>query len=325
LLEGATQAMALARLEAERDNLRAAYRHLISVGAVDPVARAVWRLFLYWWIRSQLPEAKAWMEDILGAGLPLREHTRAIALGLSSWVALSQPGTEVELGPFEWSIALFHAVGDRLGEAGAITALSIACTVSSPPDLERAEGLQRRALELVPADEHPTFEALFRVALANLILLKGDIDGSIEICESVAQDAKRLEDAFVESLAVANAGWGRLARGEPRPDLFARHLELTLQLGNEDGVGFALEGLAACAAVTGDIERAGLLLGASETARVRTGLADHRSTLTYRPVVDRVLASDRAADFQAARARGRAMPRRAALDLALEPAPAVST
>ena len=35
LLQGSTQSTALARLEAERDNLRAAYRHLISVGSVD--------------------------------------------------------------------------------------------------------------------------------------------------------------------------------------------------------------------------------------------------------------------------------------------------
>ena len=118
-------------------------------------------------------------------------------------------------------------------------------------------------------------------------------------------------DVFVESVTLANLGWARLARGEARPDLFARHLELSLQLGNEDGVGFALEGLAACAAASDDIERAGLLLGAGETARLRTGLVDQRSFLTYRPFVDRILASDRAADFEAARARGRRMPRRA--------------
>jgi len=324
LLQGPTQASALDRLEAERDNLRAAYRHLIAVGAVDAVARAVWRLFLYWWIRTQLPEAKAWMDDVLDAGLPLRDHTRAIALGMTSWIALSQPGTKVELGPLEWSIALFHAVGDRVGEGGALTALSIACTSMSPPDMERAEGLQRRALELVTADEHPTFEALFRIALSNVVLLRGDADGAIEICEGVMADASRLDDVFVESLALANAGWAWLARGEARPDLFARHLELTLQLGNEDGVGYGLEGLAACAAAVGDVERAGMLLGVAETARLRTGLVDQRSNATYGPFVDRILASDRATEFEVARERGRRMPRRAALDLVLEPVASAS-
>ena len=156
-----------------------------------------------------------------------------------------------------------------------------------------------------PPRTHPTFEGLFRDALGSLALLQGDADGAIRIFEGVLEDATRLGDVFVESVTLANLGWARLARGEARPDLFARHLELSLQLGNEDGVGFALEGLAACAAASDDIERAGLLLGAGETARLRTGLVDQRSFLTYRPFVDRILASDRAADFEAARVRGR--------------------
>ena len=71
LLRGATQSAALDRLEAERDNLRAGCRHLIAVGEVDVVADVVWRLFLYWWIRSLLPEVKAWMEAVLESGEPL--------------------------------------------------------------------------------------------------------------------------------------------------------------------------------------------------------------------------------------------------------------
>ena len=326
LLQGSTQSDALARLEAERDNLRAAYRHLIAVGAVDAVARAVWRLFLYWWIRSQLTEAKAWMEDILNAGMPLRDHTRAIALGLTSWISLSQPGTKVDLGPIEWSLALFHAVGDRLGEAGALTTLSIACTT----DVAARHRTRRRICSVgrsssSPTDDQPTFEGLFRIALGSLSLLQGDADGAVEAFEGVLRDARRQGDVFLESITLANSGWARLARGEARPDLFARHLELSLQLGNDDGIGFALEGLAACAAAAGDVERAGILLGAGETVRLRTGLVDQRSNLTYRPFVDRILASDAAADFEAARGRGRRMSRRVALDLVLDPAEQIAS
>jgi hypothetical protein len=126
-------------------------------------------------------------------------------------------------------------------------------------------------------------------------------------------------DVFVESLALANGGWARLGRGEPRPDLFARHLDLSLQLGNEDGVGFALEGLAAC--------RGGRRHRARRPAarRQRDRAPAHRPRRpATRPDVpaDRrpVLASDRADEFESARARGRRMPRRAVLDLVLDPA-----
>src|SRR4029453_6452097 len=171
--------------------------------------------------------------------------------------------------------------------------------------IERAEGLQRRALELVSIEDQPTFEGLFRVALGRLGLAQGGGDGAGGTLAGVLEDARREGDVFVESITLANSGWARLARGEARPDLFARHLELSLQLGNDDGVGFALEGMAACAAAEGGVERAGVLLGAGETVLLRTGLVDQRSDLTYRPFVERILASDAAAEFEAAPGRGR--------------------
>ncbi|HEY6801871.1 MAG TPA: hypothetical protein VI121_14590, partial [Agromyces sp.] len=175
---------------------------------------------------------------------------------------------------------------------------------------------QQRALELV-ADGDPTFQALFRGALGSVELFRGRADQALAIFDAVREDAVRLGDLFVESLSLTNGGWARLALGEARPQLFARHLELSLRLGNEDGVGYAFEGLAACAAVTGDVARAGLLLGAAETARTRTGLIEQRSYVTYGPFVEHVLASEHAAEFEEARIRGRAMSRRGALELAL--------
>ncbi len=317
LLRGTTQLAALARLQAERDNLRAGYRHLISLGEVDIVADAVWRLLLYWWIRTLLPEAKGWMEQILEAGVPLAGRTRAIALAFSSWVALLQPGSRVDQRPVEESIALFHAAGETFGEACARTVLSLACTSASPPDLHRAEQLERQAIELVVAHGDATFEGLFRGALGSVLLFQGRADEALTIFLAVLEHAIRIGDPFVESVTLTNAGWARLALGEAHPELFARHLELSLRLGNEDGVGYAFEGLAACAILLSDVDRAGVLLGAAETARQRTGLIEQRSYITYQPFVDRMLASDRAAEFEAARVRGRALSRRAALDLVL--------
>jgi hypothetical protein len=134
----------------------------------------------------------------------------------------------------------------------------------------------------------------------------------------------RMGNRFVEMIEITNAGWARLALGEARPELFARQLELTLRLGNEDGVGNALEGLAACAIVLGDLDRAGVLLGAVDTLRTRTGRFDQRTYPTSGPIVERVLASKGAAAFEAGRARGRAMSRRAALPFAREYAKAAA-
>ena len=69
----------------------------------------------------------------------------------------------------------------------------------------------------------------------------------------------------------------------------------------------------------GDVDRAGVLLGAAEAARTRTGMADQRARITHLPYVQLILASERAARFEAARAHGRAMSRTGAMSLALEP------
>ena len=60
-----------------------------------------------------------------------------------------------------------------------------------------------------------------------------------------------------------------------------------------------------------------MLLGAAETARRRTGLIEQRSYVTYQPFVERLQASDRSAEFEAARTRGQGMSRRAVLELVL--------
>ncbi|WP_354495639.1 DUF4062 domain-containing protein [Mycetocola sp. 2940] len=325
LLEGATQLTTLTRLEAERDNLRAGYRYLIALGDVDTVAGAVWSLLLYWWIRNLLPEARAWMENILEAGVPLADRTRAIAIAFSSWVALSQPGTAVDPGRIDESVKLFHGVGDDFGEACALTVLSIAYLSASPPDLDRAETTQRRAVEL--ARESPSFRALFRGALGSVLLVRGRASEALAIFDEVIDDSVRLGDRFVESITLTDAGWARLTLGEARPDLFVKHLRLSLDIGNEDGIGYAFEGLAACAALTGDAGRAGVFLGAAETARKRTGMIEQRSyVILLRPLIDRMLASaDAGTDFEAGRARGRTLSRREALELALGPTPAISS
>ena len=71
-------------------------------------------------------------------------------------------------------------------------------------------------------------------------------------------------DRFVETVALTNVGWARLALGDARPERFVRALEISLQLGFEDGTGYELEGLGACAALLGDVDRSGMLLGAAE-------------------------------------------------------------
>jgi len=319
LLRGATQVSAIDRLEAERDNLRAAFRHLFTIDEVDAVADAVWRLILYWWIRSYLPEAKTWTEEVLDVGPTVSTRTRAIALAFPSWVSLWQTDAEISTEDLERSVELFHETGDVFSEGLALTVLSLAYMSVEPPDLALAEQRQLAALELVDVQRDATFHALFIGALGRIRLLLGHPREGMELLEASRAEASNAGDIFAESVALTQIGWARLALGDPDPDPFLRNLELALRLGNDVGVAFALEGLGATAMQTGDPERGGELLGAAENLRTRTGLWDQRAFITYQPYVDAALAGESSAEFEAARSRGRRMPRRAVLDLALGP------
>ena len=319
-LRGPPQPAAVTRLEAERDNLRAAYRHLIAIGEGDAVAEAVWQTFLYWWIRSLMPEARAWMEEVLDARVPLSRRARAIALAFSSWVSVWQRDPLVSTEPAAESVELFRAERDEFGEALALSILSLCCMSVSPPQLRRAEAGQREALELPTVKANPTFLGVLHTGLGRVLFLGGDPAGALAEFEQSRDVAVRAGDLFVESVAVTQVGWARLALGDPEPGAFLRALEIATGLDNVGGIAFAFEGLAATAGSTGDIERAGTLLGAAESLRSRTGLMDQREYRSYQPVVNAILASDRAADFQAAREAGRRMPRPAALAIALEQA-----
>ena len=317
LLHGTTQVMALDRLEAERDNLRAAFRHLLEIDEVDAVADAVWRLLLYWWIRSYLPEAKTWTQDALDVGRPISTRTRAISLAFPSWVSLWQTDAEIDTEALEQSVRLFRETGDEFSTSLALTVLSLAYMSVDPPDLELAEARQREGLESEVVRRDPTFHALFVGALGRIRALRGDQAEGFALFEASRAEAAAAGDIFAESVALTQIGWGRLAVGDPAPELFVRNLELALRLSNDVGVAFALEGMGATATWMGDLVRGGELLGAAENLRTRTGLWDQRAYITYQPFVEAALASAAGAEFEAAHARGKRMPRRAVLELAL--------
>ncbi|GAA3214291.1 ATP-binding protein [Microbacterium terregens] len=318
-LRGATQSAAVDRLEAERDDLRAGCRHLIAVGEADVVADVVWRLFLYWWIRNLLPEVKAWMEAVLESGQELSPRSRAIALAFSSWVAIWQPDSQISTERMEHAIALFRADGDEFSVGLALSIASLTYMSATPADLALAEQRQRSALASDAVRHDATFHSLFESVLGRILHFRGDDAGAVECFERARKLAEGAGDEFAERIALNQIGWARIAAGEPQPALFTRALELSLRLRNEDGDAYALEGLAGSAAVVGDVERAGVLLGAAEAVRARTGLREQRSYVTYQAFVDAVLATDRSAEFEAARVVGRRMPRQAVLEIALAP------
>ena len=117
---------------------------LLETGKVETLSRVVWDLFLYWWIRGLMPEARRWMDAILATGIEVSDRTRAIALGFSSWVSLWQERGGVDPDTFEESVRLFRAVGDPGSEALALCSLALAYLGADPPRPRRCGGVGAR-------------------------------------------------------------------------------------------------------------------------------------------------------------------------------------
>ena len=244
---GARSSSALAQLGAERDNLRAAGRHLLESGAVDTLSRVVWDLFLYWWIRGLMPEARGWMDAILATGIPVSDSTRAIALGFSSWVSLWQQRGGVGPGPFEESVALFHASATSDSEALALSSLALAYLAEVPPDLDRAEeSAARRARDRSRAGRRRS-SPWRRSRSGACASSDGDLARGRALVRRGARAGRGHRRHLRDDARDHESGWMAIALGDPRGDLFERNLVLATQLGNVDGAAYALEGLIAIA------------------------------------------------------------------------------
>jgi predicted ATPase len=316
LLQGGTQLRALERLGAERDNLRAAGTYMLDSGDIEMLSRVVWDLFLYWWIRGLMPEARRWMDQILARGVAVSDHTRAIALGFSSWVSLWQERGGVGRGPFEESVRLFHESGDPGSEALARCSLALAYLGEVPPDLDAAEAAGRAALEMV-AGNAPTLESMATVAIGRVLVVRGDLPTALGLFDRALAQADAAGDLFASTLAITNRAWTGIALGERDSTLFERNLRLAMLLGNADGAAYSFEGMVAIAVLRGEPEQAGVFAGAAEAIRQQTGMGEQASIVTYEPFVESVRASASAPLFEAGRARGRAMTVSEAAEYAL--------
>ena len=86
---------------------------------------------------------------------------------------------------------------------------------------------------------------------------------------------------------------------------FTEQLRIAVAFGHEEGIAFGLEGMSAVAAVAGDLDRAGMLFGATEAVRLRKGLTTGGTFSVHGRILERALAKGGTATYEAARRAGR--------------------
>ena len=320
LLRGRTQNATMRQLADDHDNLRAAVHYFIEHREWDRLARLAWDLYVYWWMGGLLNEVRGWMDELLASGDAVDDSSRAIALYYSRAITFWQQPAEVIPGLTE-SSTLFHAADDRSGEALARTSLALALLAATPPEPAQAEDELERSLTLTRSAGDTWGEALVLVTLGRVAIFDQKLRRALNRFEESLEVARRQGDDLSAAIAENHLGWAHLMLGDVDTARvqFRESLAASALVGHTEGMAYGLEGAVAVAAADGDVERAGLLLGASEALRERSGLYNVPTFSFHQQAIAPILASDAAAQLLAAQERGRLLLPAAAVALAVSP------
>ncbi len=272
-LLGAAQVPALARLEEEHDNLRAALRWSLyteSEAALGlPLAAALGQ---FWYIRGYLSEGREWLTTLLVApNTQSRTAVRAEALRAAGQIAYVQSDYRATQICLEESLAIRRELNDQRGVAAALEQLGEAATEQgdyvSAPQLFAESIAIRRALE----DQAGTASVLMNEGWIGL--RTGAYTQAVGPLEESLALYRQTGD--LDGTAWALAGLGEVAfRQGDLPRALALHeesLKLRRELGHKWGTAISLAGLGWVALRQGNRERAIELIGESMGIRLEMG------------------------------------------------------
>ncbi|WP_308122257.1 LuxR C-terminal-related transcriptional regulator [Streptomyces sp. WAC04114] len=262
---GPGQPETVARLRADRDNLRAALDFSLSVpGETLAGLRLAGTLWFHWHACGASREGLYWLDRALRAA---PEPTRERARGL--WVAglLAAATRDFPRGHRHATeaLALARALGDAAEAAHAEYVIGVIRLFGDdlPGALRHFEATVSRGP--VPG-QHLSLVGLDQVELACALGFLGEAERAVEVCEQALELCESHGELWVRSyvlriLALAHS----VRRDWPRAERHGREaLRLKLAVHDVIGIALTLDLLASIAAERGDHEHAAVLLGGAD-------------------------------------------------------------
>jgi predicted ATPase len=303
LFMGPDEIAALAALEREHDNIRAALRWSLDSGKHEIALGLCGALGRFWSVRSHLTEGRSWTLEALAAAADDAPELRAEAFYSLAQIAMrqgdfarvrealeaAQPLCDAvgdrrlsalvvrELGVvairqgdydtaeslLEESLATFTEIGDDQGRSLALSALGL--LAMDRGEFERAEAWTRKCLDQARALGNARGAA---VGLYNLGVIAGrrqDPAAAKRYYEESCEEAERLGDSFFIAHVVQGLGSAALDLGDVAlaEAHYERALRLDLELNDRDHGAWTLWGFADAAFRRGAMERSLRLVGAA--------------------------------------------------------------
>jgi predicted ATPase len=302
---GADQVLWLERLEAERDNFRAALGWLLERDDSERALRLIGSLRRAWVARGYLSETRKWLEAAFERSAAVAPQVEAKALYALGRVALAQGDYDEAIPALETSAQLFRELGEAEGLVFSLADLGFVATAQGRhEDAERladeslaeakaagsertiAAALHSLACTKLDAGEYGEARTLFAQSLAlrrklgdkrntanslcylgSVALLEGDYDAASDLLNESLALGRELGNLLIVSAALANESLVALAAGdaERAEELSSEGLALSHELGDKRTTVECLHALAGVAAVQAEPLRAARLSGAAES------------------------------------------------------------
>jgi predicted ATPase len=259
------------RLQAEAGNLAAAVRWYLAHDP-EPLPHLFRVLWLFWELRDNLGEVRAWVEQLLPTADTLDPQTRAELL----WTAAV---TAVEVGDDPAALAARQRLEPLLDQVGdpflrALCQLALAWTSTIGEDLDGALREASASLAEFRGQDAPVWTASAGLTVGMAEAAVGRYDDALGHLTEVRDLAERSDSSWVAAMSRVGLGTLALVRGraEEARALLDEALGLSLAARSTRSVTLCLGALARWALVAGDPERAALVAGAAEGLRRRAGL-----------------------------------------------------
>jgi predicted ATPase len=270
-LRGTGQLEWCGRLEAEAGNLAAAVRWYLAhdTGPLPHLFRVLW---LFWFLRDHLGEARSWVGQMVPAA-------RSLDLRAQVELAWTAAATGVEVGDDEAALEAREHLAPLLDGIGepylrAVVQLVLAWTLGIVDDYDGALQETLVSLEQLHGQDEPFWTALAAFSAGLGETTAGHYDDARHHLTEMRDLAERLDNPWLAAVSRVYMGTLAVAQGRPEEGRapMEEGLELSLAARSTRSVTLCLTAFARLAFVEGDPQRAALLAGAAEGLRRRVGL-----------------------------------------------------
>ena len=211
-LTRANQALWLARLDEENDNIRAALSWTIASGEVELGLQLAGALVRFWSTRGLMGEGRRWLGEALTASEGVPPGTLAKAYFAAGYAALGEGDFVPAKEAFERSLELAQEVGDRSAEAAVLAQL--AWLAMSARQYEEASELAGKSTELATETGDKLTASGALSTLAEIAAANDDYAEAIRLFERGLALRRGLGDKRLIANSLLRLGRAELTRGD---------------------------------------------------------------------------------------------------------------